>query len=105
MKKLRTSDYKETQTIMNYIERANFGFYMTTTERNRNSRPLYISFTTVEKAESFKQWIFRAKFLLKRLGWTHDQIYQVNVSNKRSAESMRQCAEIQNIFTDDIQHP
>ena len=62
----------ELQTILSHCLEANFGYYKRVTDNNRQSRPLYLTFTTVDSAESFKQWTYRAKSLLKKLEWSRD---------------------------------
>ena len=39
----------ELQTIMSFSLEVNFGYYKKITDKNRDSRPLYLTFSTVEK--------------------------------------------------------
>ena len=101
---LNWSMIDELQTTLSHCLEAKFGYYKRITENNRQSRPLYLTFATVESAESFKQWIYRSKSLLKSLEWTRDQLYLMNVSNKRSAETMKSCGEMQESFEHHIRN-
>ena len=65
---------------------------------NGESRPLYIRFSSIEQAENFKIWIYKCKALMKKVGWTRDQLYNMTVSNKRSQETVRNCNDMQQYF-------
>ena len=65
---------------------------------NGENRPLYIQFSLVEQAENFKIWIYKCKALMKKVGGTRDQLYNMTVSNKRSQETVRNCNDMQQNF-------
>ena len=93
---------EELKMFSGQITEAKFGYYKKNTDKNKDSRPLYVVFMTVEKAEMFKQWLYKAKHSLKQLGYTHDQLYNINVTNKRSRETIRCCTQMEESFNNQI---